>query len=218
MSIENMSTTLEPVEVESTDKTPSTTSTKISYDNFTLLLQTQQMNLAEKIAEEFQLNISDIVEKCIPNTLQVAKKTSAKKSLPAPAKLTDYTQATIKEDLNSLTVAFLRDILKDHNIAISGAKTVLIERVWGILHPDEAPVVEKKRRGRKSKVETNAASDEPTELPDTNNEEEELEVSEKEWQGETYYVDEKSGSIYNIDECIVIGTWSDETGPNLDLK
>jgi hypothetical protein len=52
---------------------------------------------------------------------------------------TDYTKAATIDDLSAFTVKKLKDILKSKNLHISGSKTVLMERVWKILHPDQVP-------------------------------------------------------------------------------
>ena len=58
--------------------------------------------------------------------------------------------ATEKIQLKSFKMNELKEILEAHDLPISGNKPILIDRVWGILHPDEKPVEVKKKRGRKA--------------------------------------------------------------------
>ena len=62
-----------------------------------------------------------------------------------------------KQSFASLKSKDLKDILSANSLPISGKKSELLDRVWGITHPDEAPELpKKKKRGgkKKTKVET----------------------------------------------------------------
>ena len=45
---------------------------------------------------------------------------------------------------------------------------------------------------------------------------EELEVEEKEWEGQIFHVDMETKIIYNIEDGTTIGSWDEDNGPNLD--
>ena len=56
--------------------------------------------------------------------------------------------------------------------------------------------------------------DELDEEEDSDGSGDELEVEEREWQGETYAVDPDTNAIYDTESGEVIGVWDDETGPS----
>ena len=103
--------------------------------------------------EQFGLSESVKLEdlmKLIPEPTFKVKSTQKKKK-PKKEKLSvdSWTTATSKDQLKSLKTADLKNILSEKSLAISGNKTTLVDRVWGILHPEEAPTeVTKKKRGR----------------------------------------------------------------------
>jgi hypothetical protein len=51
---------------------------------------------------------------------------------------------------------------------------------------------------------------------DEDDDEDEMEVVEKVWNGETFLVDEKTNQIIDEDDVVAIGTWDDDTGPKFD--
>ena len=46
----------------------------------------------------------------------------------------------------------LKNICAEHKLMLTGNKPLLMARVWGILHPAEAPKEVRKKRGRKPKT------------------------------------------------------------------
>jgi len=75
--------------------------------------------------------------------------------------------------------------------------------------------------GLVDKDEWDKAHEISTSEPETNGdlenmEDEEMEVVEKEWKGETYLINEKTNQIIDEEEVIPIGTWDDATGPTFD--
>ena len=102
--------------------------------------------------DEYGLDESTTIEELmslIPDpTFKVKSKKTQK---PKKNKLTvdNWESATDKTQLKSLKSLDLKNILSEKSMAISGNKTTLVDRVWGILHPEDAPVeVKKKKRGR----------------------------------------------------------------------
>lgn len=117
-------------------------------------IEKQQEILAKKIADHFNIDFAEIMKEVMPEyklTKQAKKKRTAKKKRE---KLTDYKQAVKKEDLKDFKMPALKEILQANNLPVGGNKPRLIDRVWGILHPEEAPEeTPKKKRGRKKKNE-----------------------------------------------------------------
>lgn len=79
----------------------------------------------------------------------VAKAKAKTKSKAKVAPFTDWRLAAQKVDLEYLKKAELVDICKEAGIPTSSVKKgVLVDRVWGIEHEDEAPVITTGKRGR----------------------------------------------------------------------
>ena len=136
------------MEVESSKEMESTKSMEIPLSWWKIIEKQQEM-LVIKIANHYSLDINEIMKEIMPN---LAKTTKSKKSKKKKReKLSDYTQATKKEELKDFKMPYLKEILQSNNLPVSGNKSKLIDRVWGILKPDEAVVEVKKKRGRKSK-------------------------------------------------------------------
>jgi len=134
--------------VESSKEMESTKSMEIPLSWWKIIEKQQEM-LVIKIANHYSLDINEIMKEIMPN---LAKTTKSKKSKKKKReKLSDYTQATKKEELKDFKIPDLKEILQSNNLPVSGNKAKLIDRVWGILKPDEAVVEVKKKRGRKSK-------------------------------------------------------------------
>ena len=133
---------------------------KALFRGFSEMLRQQQLIVAQQIVDwanenGHSLEFDTIVKECIPEAPVVAavsKKKTTAKSKKKTEKLTDYTKAQTLEELKVFKVKELKDILASKNLPITGSKTVLMARVWGILHPDQAPKEEKKKRGRKKKA------------------------------------------------------------------
>ena len=124
------------------------------FRGFSEVLREQQLIVATQICEKFGLDLEDVIKSCIPNAPEISTKkkpaTSNKKN-----KITDYNDAKSKDDLkSSFKITELKEICKDNNLPLSGSKQKLIDRVWGILHPDQAPNEPVKKRGRKPKAKT----------------------------------------------------------------
>jgi len=136
---------------------------KSLFRGFSDMLRQQQLIVAQQIVDwanenGHKLDFDAIVKECIPEAPEVtavsSKKTSTKSKKTKPEKLTDYNKAETIEQLKVFKVKELKDILSSKSLPVTGSKTVLIARVWGILHPDQAPKEEKKKRGRKKKATT----------------------------------------------------------------
>uniref|UniRef100_A0A6C0EL48 SAP domain-containing protein n=1 Tax=viral metagenome TaxID=1070528 RepID=A0A6C0EL48_9ZZZZ len=103
------------------------------------ILEDQQLLLANKIAQEFNINIDDLINKCFPDQVQFNIDPPKKPQKPKKSMLTDYTQAKILEDLKVFKIAELKVILQENKLPTSGSKAVLMGKVWDILHKDLSP-------------------------------------------------------------------------------
>ena len=136
------------MEVESSKEMESTKSMEIPLSWWKIIEKQQEM-LVIKIANHYSLDINEIMKEIMPN---LAKTTKSKKSKKKKReKLSDYTQATKKEELKDFKMPYLKEILQSNNLPVSGNKSKLIDRVWGILKPDEAVVEVKKNVVEKAK-------------------------------------------------------------------
>jgi hypothetical protein len=167
-TVSNTENTSVPIKVM--PETPETTETlttevpstafsvpKSLFTGFTDVLRQQQVLLARNVAEEFGIDYDDLVAKCLPDQpkMEIVEKPKPKKaSKSKKVALTDYTQAQTLEDLKSFKMGDLKAILEENDLPISGSKPILMARVWGILHPDQAPVEPKKKRGRPAKAKS----------------------------------------------------------------
>ena len=163
-SQQNMSATeamnTQPVEVtpiEDQKATQNKTVPKNLFNGFSQVLHEQQLALAKQVAEQFGLDLKDIIEKCLPDAPEFKATKSTKTKSKKKEKITDYKDATEKNDLKVFKIPELKEILEENGLPVSGSKPKLMDRVWGILHPDEAPKETPKKRGRKKK--TASASD-----------------------------------------------------------
>jgi len=125
------------------------------FTGFSEVLFEQQLILAKAIADQFGLDESEVIEACLPDAPKVkpvdnpVKEKKAKKA--KKEKITDYKEAKEVDDLKAFNMSELKDILSGHDLPVGGSKPKLMARVWGILHPDQAPKEEPKKRGRKPK-------------------------------------------------------------------
>ena len=110
-----------------------------------------QMRFAEVVAKECGINIENVKE-CFPKNIvfkqEEKKKSKSKKSNSNKLALEKWAEATCIEELKTLKLNDLKDILKSSELKTSGSKEVLANRVWGINHPADAPVESIKKRGR----------------------------------------------------------------------
>ena len=86
----------------------------------------------------------------LPDELKQKEVTKKKKARKLGV---DWRQVKSKEELRGLKNVELASICKEAGIPTSLAKKQdLMDRVWGINHPEDAPKVERKKRGRRPKV------------------------------------------------------------------
>jgi hypothetical protein len=100
------------------------------------------------VAHEFDLNL-DEVKNCIPSNISY----TARESMKRGKKLStiDCEKANSKDELSLMTSTALKDVLSSRGMRTFGPKAALVNRVWGILRPDEVPVESPpKKRGRKA--------------------------------------------------------------------
>ena len=65
-----------------------------------------------------------------------------------------------REELKRKNLTELKDMCKFFNVRYSGKKDELVDRIWGVKNPEEAPLDSKpKKRGRKAKHETDDRQD-----------------------------------------------------------
>ena len=121
-----------------------------------LLSRKDKRKLADMLVEDFGTLMEEVglnredAKEYLPDELKKKEKKAPKSKKKAPFK--DWREAACKEDLLCLKRADLEKICKDASIPTSLAnKSVLADRVWGIEHPDEAPVIKKGKRGRPAK-------------------------------------------------------------------
>lgn len=122
------------------------------FTGFADVLREQMVIVATQIAEKYLPNtpVEDVIKECVPDAPKVKTTRKTKKTTKAKkAKITDFKEATCLEDLKAFKIPELKDICSAHNLPVTGSKKLLMARVWGITHPDEAPKEEKKKRGRK---------------------------------------------------------------------
>lgn len=118
-----------------------------------------QQKFSEMVSEEFNIPIQQILN-CAPKNiifkLDEDNTRETKQSMPKQKykknkkyNTSNWEEVTQKDDLKCLKATELRDILLSKQLSVSGSKSILIDRVWGILHPEQAPnEPEKKKRGR----------------------------------------------------------------------
>lgn len=149
----------QPIDVKMTDETTDLAIPASRIDELKEMYNQMAKKLAQAISEDenkFGKQDLDKLIQAIPEMSEikiVEKKTKKTKSSKKTAK---YTLENWKEceDKAALKKSFktkdLKDILSAESLPISGKKDDLLDRVWGITHPDEAPALpEKKTRGRK---------------------------------------------------------------------
>jgi hypothetical protein len=99
------------------------------------------------VAHEFSLDLED-VRKCIPTNISYTARTPMKRGKNLST--IDWEKANSKEELSLMTSVSLKDVLSSRGMRTFGPKAALVNRVWGILRPDEAPTeTPPKKRGRK---------------------------------------------------------------------
>ena len=138
------------------------------FSGFADVLRAEQLKLAQNVATEFGISYEDLVSKCLPEMPHVQlTETKPVKPVTKPKKakkatITNYEEAQSLDDLKCFKMGDLKTILEENDLAISGSKTTLMARVWGILHPDQAPNEPKKKRGRPAKAKSPSTVDTAT--------------------------------------------------------
>ena len=149
--------TTAPVEVKLTEET---TELKISAAR-AAQAKDIYMECCKKLAQHISANpdtfgkqdLNKLIEAIPDPTFNIETKTKKTKKSKKAAKYTleNWKECEVKEELKkSFKTKDLKDILSAESLPISGKKDELLDRVWGITHPDEAPELPKKKaRGRK---------------------------------------------------------------------
>jgi hypothetical protein len=119
-----------------------------------------QTRFAEVVAKQFKIEVKDIME-CFPSNIvfkQESKKSSKSTKPTSKSKkptsksnkilLENWAKATSTQELKTLKLSELKDILKSNELKTSGSKEILADRVWGINHPDDVKDEPVKKRGR----------------------------------------------------------------------
>lgn len=130
-------------------------------DYFKAMLNTNQQDLINKICEDYNLDKDELSRKYI-TPVEINVNASPPRQISKSG--IDWKVVVSKTELKKLKLPELKAICSDHDLLITGNKSKLIDRVWGINHPDEAPNEVRKRRGRPPKNKTQAnVSEEKTE-------------------------------------------------------
>ena len=128
---------------------------KSLFNDFERLLKSEQLKFAKKVSEQFGLEFSLVVATCLPDEQHAVLvddvPTKRPRNKSAKSKITDFTEATSQDELKPYKMSDLKKILEENDLPISGSKTVLINRVWGINHPEDINETPKKKRGRPAK-------------------------------------------------------------------
>ena len=156
----------EPTQVVPTTCVPVKTNFSVPknlFSGFADVLRAEQLKLAQNVATEFGISYEDIVSKCLPEmpSVQLTETSESKpvKRATKKAIITNYKEAQSLDDLKCFKMADLKTILEKNDFAISGSKSTLMARIWGILHPDQAPIEPKKKRGRPAKAKSPSTVD-----------------------------------------------------------
>jgi len=106
----------------------------------------------------------------IDDTIKKTKKAKKAKAVKKTFTLENWKDCDDKELLKkSFKTKDFKDILSANSLPISGNKSELHARVWGITHPDEAPELPKKKsKGRKKK--SNSKKVDTTSVDDSDDE------------------------------------------------
>ena len=132
------------------------------FSGFADVLRNEQLKLAQSVANEFGISYEELVSKCLPEMPHIElimEPTKPKTKKAKKNSITNYMDAKSLDDLKCFKMGDLKTILEENDIAISGSKTTLMARVWGILHPDQAPSELKKKRGRPAKAKSPSTID-----------------------------------------------------------
>lgn len=122
----------------------------------------------ELVAHKFSLEI-DEVKQCIPENIQYKPKEKTKRA--SSSNVVEWESVTSKSELTAMTASSLKDILSSKQLRTSGSKASLVDRVWGILHPEEAPPDSKPRkRGRPAGAKNKQKNEYSTVVSDSDNE------------------------------------------------
>jgi len=127
----------------------------ISKIDFISQLEKSTVDLAKTIAKKHNLPEDSVLE-CIPKEIQlkIINLKSNKKSKEAKGKvekIADYREAEKLDDLKLFKIEELKNICIENNLAISGSKVNLMNRVWCINHPEDCKEEIPKKKGRKLK-------------------------------------------------------------------
>lgn len=117
-------------------------------------LKDLQQRYSELVSQQFNIPIEKILS-CAPQNIvfkpedspPITKSKKSSKKSKHKYNLQNWQEVSNVDDLKSLKMVDLKNILASKELACNGSKSQLMARVWGILHPDQAPE-EPKRKGR----------------------------------------------------------------------
>lgn len=115
------------------------------------MLNGNQQELIDKICEDYNLDNEELNRKYI---IPIEIKVNISQSRQVSKSGIDWRVVVSKTELKKFKLPELKAICSDHDLLITGNKSILMDRVWGINHPDEAPKEVRKRRGRPPKNKT----------------------------------------------------------------
>lgn len=105
--------------------------------------------LADLVSKETDIPKDDIL-KCKPQNMSINSGSTKKGTKKQKLNIDDWRSASSVSEIKTLKGVELKDILSSEGLRTSGNKDTMAMRVWGILHPEEAPDdMHKKTRSNK---------------------------------------------------------------------
>ena len=166
-----MSANVVKTETQETVSIPEQTHSIDGIENIKTYLNEIQQRFIELISEKFNIPIEetmkfkiDDIEMFIQEHMNSKSKKNKKETKQKIKKITidEWDTANTISELKSLTVGSLKDILSEKGLSITGSKSILIDRVWKINHPDyvnklgEKSSKSKKKKKSKKQDETSS--------------------------------------------------------------
>lgn len=119
-----------------------TVPSKFTNEFLNILHETQQ-KFARIISEKYDIEYETIINECIPDdTFYLNKLETRGRKKKNAFSFDDWQTATDKDQLSSLTIKQLKDILVSKNVSTNGNKQALVDKVWGLIDTQDEPVVE----------------------------------------------------------------------------
>ena len=169
---------------------------------------------ANDASKQFDLPLEEVM-KCLPTNIELPSttdtvktkksKTSKNKDAVKENKLSkqkitldNWMSVENKDELKSLKTDDLKNVLSEKGLGITGSKSVLIDRVWNILHPETVEKTETKKKGRKpgSKNKNKVIKDNTSLVEDSDNEDTKVDIELVKTNSLEYILENNSTKIY----------------------